>query len=150
MSDKSTYLRQIMLLTILAQLGCYIPTESACFRIPDRIFSRASNRDCIETNLSTFMIEMQILSNVGPFFPGHHRQLVRDKLFSCHDVRNTNHYVRNTITMMWYFPVSLTLVWEIIYHEVRCLSWCSKLFFHDMSVTLIMRYFNILPWCEEY
>ena len=54
----------------MAQLGCYVPAEAATFRIPDRIFARVSNRDCIETNSSTFMIEMQetsfILANVGP------------------------------------------------------------------------------------
>ena len=53
----------------MAQLGCSVPAESATFRIPDRIFSRVSNRDCIETNSSTFMVEMQetafILANVG-------------------------------------------------------------------------------------
>lgn len=55
---------------IMAQLGSRVPAESALLRIPDRIFSRVSNRDCIETNSSTFMVEMQetsfILSNVGP------------------------------------------------------------------------------------
>ena len=55
---------------IMAQLGCHVPADAATFRIPDRIFSRVSNRDCIETNSSTFMIEMQetsfILGNVGP------------------------------------------------------------------------------------
>ena len=54
----------------MAQLGSRVPAESALLRIPDRIFSRVSNRDCIETNSSTFMVEMQetsfILSNVGP------------------------------------------------------------------------------------
>jgi len=70
MSGKSTYLRQVVLLCIMAQLGSRVPAESALLRIPDRIFSRVSNRDCIETNSSTFMVEMQetsfILSNVGP------------------------------------------------------------------------------------
>ena len=54
----------------MAQLGCNVPAESATLRIPDRIFSRVSNRDSIETNSSTFMVEMQetsfILTNVGP------------------------------------------------------------------------------------
>ena len=55
---------------IMAQMGSRVPAESALLRIPDRIFSRVSNRDCIETNSSTFMVEMQetsfILANVGP------------------------------------------------------------------------------------
>ena len=70
MSGKSTYLRQIVLLQIMAQVGCYVPAEYASFRIADRIFSRVSNRDSIEANASTFMLEMQetsyILANVGP------------------------------------------------------------------------------------
>ena len=69
MSGKSTYLRQVVLLSIMAQLGCYVPAERATFRIPDRIFSRVNNRDCLETNASTFMLEMQetafILANVS-------------------------------------------------------------------------------------
>jgi DNA mismatch repair protein MSH4 len=68
--DKYSPSGQVVLLTILAQIGCRVPAESATFRIPDRIFSRVSNRDCIETNSSTFMVEMQetsfILANVGP------------------------------------------------------------------------------------
>ena len=59
----------MVLLCIMAQLGSRVPAEAALLRIPDRIFSRVSNRDCIETNSSTFMVEMQetsfILSNVG-------------------------------------------------------------------------------------
>ena len=70
MSGKSTYLRQVVLLSIMAQIGCYVPAQFATFRIPDRIFSRVSNRDCIESNSSTFMVEMQetsfILANLGP------------------------------------------------------------------------------------
>jgi len=69
MSGKSTYLRQVVLICIMAQLGSRVPAESAMLRIPDRIFSRVSNKDCIETNSSTFTVEMQetsfILSNVG-------------------------------------------------------------------------------------
>ena len=48
MSGKSTYLRQVVLLSIMAQIGCYVPAQFARFRIPDRIFSRVSNRDCIQ------------------------------------------------------------------------------------------------------
>ena len=69
MSGKSTYLRQVLLLTIMAQVGCFVPAQFATFRITDRIFSRVTNRDSIETNSSTFMVEMQetafILSNMG-------------------------------------------------------------------------------------
>ena len=58
MSGKSTYLRQVVVLTVMAQLGCFVPAEMATVRICDRIFSRVSNRDCLESNSSTFMLEM--------------------------------------------------------------------------------------------
>ncbi|XP_072181746.1 mutS protein homolog 4-like [Diadema setosum] len=59
MSGKSTYLKQIALLQIMAQAGCYVPAEYASFRICDQIFSRIGCDDDIETNASTFMLEMR-------------------------------------------------------------------------------------------
>ncbi|KAF8939155.1 MutS protein msh4 [Dissophora ornata] len=59
MSGKSTYLRQIALLTIMAQIGSFIPAEYASIRIIDQLFSRISNDDSIELNASTFMVEMK-------------------------------------------------------------------------------------------
>lgn len=65
MSGKSTYLRQVVLLSIKAQIDCYVPIQFATFRI----FSGVSNRDCFKSNSSTF-IQMQetslILANLGP------------------------------------------------------------------------------------
>jgi len=58
MSGKSTYLRQIGLLTIMAQCGCFVPAEYASFRIHDHLLTRLSNDDDIEKNLSTFANEM--------------------------------------------------------------------------------------------
>ncbi|KAF9432214.1 MutS protein msh4 [Entomortierella beljakovae] len=59
MSGKSTYLRQVALLTIMAQIGSFVPAEYAAIRITDQIFSRISNDDSIELNASTFMLEMK-------------------------------------------------------------------------------------------
>lgn len=59
MSGKSTYLKQIALLQIMAQIGCYVPAEYASFRAADQIFSRIGSDDDIETNSSTFMLEMK-------------------------------------------------------------------------------------------
>jgi len=58
MSGKSTYLRQIGLLTVIAQCGCFVPAEYASFRIHDHLLTRLSNDDNIEKNLSTFANEM--------------------------------------------------------------------------------------------
>ncbi|KAI0271729.1 muts domain V-domain-containing protein [Gloeopeniophorella convolvens] len=55
---KSTYLRQIGLLVVLAQCGCFVPAEYASFRIHDYLLTRLSNDDDIEKNLSTFANEM--------------------------------------------------------------------------------------------
>ncbi|KAI9437019.1 muts domain V-domain-containing protein [Lactarius indigo] len=58
MSGKSTYLRQIGLLTIMAQCGCFVPAEYASFRIHAHLLTRLSNDDDIERSLSTFANEM--------------------------------------------------------------------------------------------
>ncbi|KAI0005291.1 muts domain V-domain-containing protein [Russula compacta] len=57
-AGKSTYLRQIGLLTVIAQSGCFVPAEYASFRIHDHLLTRLSNDDDMEKNLSTFANEM--------------------------------------------------------------------------------------------
>ncbi|XP_074639659.1 mutS protein homolog 4-like [Acropora palmata] len=64
MSGKSTYLKQIALLQIMAQIGCYVPAEYASFRVADQIFSRIGSDDDIETNSSTFMLEMKEINYI--------------------------------------------------------------------------------------
>ncbi|XP_034580449.1 DNA mismatch repair protein MSH4 isoform X3 [Setaria viridis] len=59
MSGKSTYLHQICLIVILAQIGCYVPAQFASLRVVDRIFTRIGNGDNVENNSSTFMTEMK-------------------------------------------------------------------------------------------
>ncbi|EJD04505.1 uncharacterized protein FOMMEDRAFT_83663 [Fomitiporia mediterranea MF3/22] len=58
MSGKSTYLRQVALLTVMAMCGCFVPAEYASFKIHDCLLTRLSNDDDIERNLSTFAEEM--------------------------------------------------------------------------------------------
>ncbi|XP_065204107.1 mutS protein homolog 4-like [Planococcus citri] len=59
MGGKSVYIRQIVLLQIMAQIGCYVPADSAQFRITDRIFARIGFNDKIECNASSFILEMK-------------------------------------------------------------------------------------------
>ncbi|CAI0413177.1 unnamed protein product [Linum tenue] len=70
MSGKSTYLQQVCLTVILAQIGCYVPACFATIRIVDRIFTRMGSTDSLESNSSTFMTEMKetafIMQNVTP------------------------------------------------------------------------------------
>lgn len=64
MSGKSTYLKQVVLLQVMAQVGCYVPADSAHFRITDAIYARIGTSDNIECNASTFMLEMKEMSYI--------------------------------------------------------------------------------------
>ncbi|WP_299264558.1 DNA mismatch repair protein MutS [Halorientalis sp.] len=64
MSGKSTYMRQAALITLLAQVGSFVPAESARVGLVDGIFTRVGALDELAQGRSTFMIEMQELSNI--------------------------------------------------------------------------------------
>ena len=64
MAGKSTYMRQVAVLTIMAQTGSFIPARSAAFAPVDRIFTRVGASDDISTGQSTFMVEMQEVSHI--------------------------------------------------------------------------------------
>lgn len=64
MAGKSTYMRQVAVLTIMAQTGSFIPAKSASFTPVDRVFTRVGATDDISTGQSTFMVEMQEVSQI--------------------------------------------------------------------------------------
>ncbi|WP_417596364.1 DNA mismatch repair protein MutS [Oceanospirillum sp.] len=70
MGGKSTYMRQIALIVLLAHTGCYVPAESAKIGPIDRIFTRIGSSDDLASGRSTFMVEMtetaNILNNATP------------------------------------------------------------------------------------
>ncbi len=70
MSGKSTYMRQVALIIILAQMGCFVPAKKAVLPIFDQIFARIGAMDDLISGQSTFMVEMtetnQAIANATP------------------------------------------------------------------------------------
>ena len=63
MAGKSTYMRELGIITIMAQIGCYVPAKKAIIPIFDKIFTRIGASDDLVSGESTFMVEMQEASN---------------------------------------------------------------------------------------
>jgi DNA mismatch repair protein MutS len=64
MSGKSSYLRQVALITLMAHIGSFVPAESAEIGLTDRIFTRVGASDDISSGQSTFMVEMTEAANI--------------------------------------------------------------------------------------
>jgi DNA mismatch repair protein MutS len=64
MAGKSTYIRQVALIALLAHVGCYVPARSCRIGIVDRIFSRVGASDDLARGNSTFMVEMNETANI--------------------------------------------------------------------------------------
>ena len=70
MSGKSTFLRQVVLIVLMAQIGSFVPADQAEIGLVDRVFTRIGAQDAIHAGQSTFMVEMletaNILNNATP------------------------------------------------------------------------------------
>ncbi|OQE41953.1 hypothetical protein PENCOP_c004G03976 [Penicillium coprophilum] len=70
MSGKSTYIRSLALVTVMAQIGCFVPAQYASFPISHQLFARVATSDDLDANVSTFAAEMRemafILRNIQP------------------------------------------------------------------------------------
>ncbi|XP_050684987.1 mutS protein homolog 4-like isoform X2 [Leptidea sinapis] len=64
MGGKSIYIKQIAIMQVMAQLGCFLPATSAVLRLTDRIFSRIGFNDSVELNASTFVVEMKEVQHI--------------------------------------------------------------------------------------
>lgn len=64
MSGKSTYIRQVAIITIMAQMGSFVPASEARIGVVDRIFTRIGSADNLARGQSTFMVEMMEVANI--------------------------------------------------------------------------------------
>ncbi|MBF0171592.1 MAG: DNA mismatch repair protein MutS, partial [Nitrospinae bacterium] len=64
MAGKSTYIRQVALITLMAQVGSFVPAASARIGVADRIFTRVGAQDHLQRGQSTFMVEMNETANI--------------------------------------------------------------------------------------
>ena len=64
MSGKSTYIRQVAIISLMAQMGSFVPADSATIGLVDRVFSRIGLHDDFSSGQSTFMVEMIETANI--------------------------------------------------------------------------------------
>lgn len=64
MSGKSTYMRQVALITLMSQIGCFVPADSAKISVVDQIFTRIGASDDLTAGQSTFMVEMSEVADI--------------------------------------------------------------------------------------
>ncbi len=64
MAGKSTYMRQVAIITLLAQIGSFVPAKEANIAIVDRIFTRIGAADNLSQGESTFMVEMNEVARI--------------------------------------------------------------------------------------
>ena len=87
MAGKTTYLRQVALITIMAHMGCYVPAKKASLPVVDRLLTRIGTSDSIEKNSSSFMMEMQARDTCEPhrrrYIPGPQQHVSACRLSLC-------------------------------------------------------------------
>ena len=116
-AGKSTYLRQAALIVILAQTGSFVPAESARIGVVDRIFTRIGASDDIAGGRSTFLVEMQEVSNLL------HNATPKSLVLLDEVGRGTATY--DGLSLAW-------AVVEYLWERVRCRVLCAT-HYHELT-----------------
>jgi DNA mismatch repair protein MutS len=117
MAGKSTYLRQVALIVLLAQLGSFVPAERARIGVVDRIFTRIGAQDHLQRGHSTFMVEMHETANIL------HNATARSLLILDEIGRGTSTYD------------GLSIAWAVIEHitaAIRARTLCAT-HYHELA-----------------
>ncbi|HLC30185.1 MAG TPA: DNA mismatch repair protein MutS, partial [Dehalococcoidia bacterium] len=122
MSGKSTYLRQVALITLMAQIGSFVPAARARIGLVDRIFTRVGAQDDLATGQSTFMVEMAETANIL------HHATARSLVVLDEIGRGTSTYDGISIAqgvveqLHNHAPVAAKTLFATHYHELTALS----------------------------
>jgi DNA mismatch repair protein MutS len=117
MAGKSTYLRQVALIVLLAQIGSFVPAERARIGVVDRIFTRIGAQDHLQRGHSTFMVEMHETANIL------HNATSRSLLILDEIGRGTSTYD------------GLSIAWAVIEHitsTIRARTLCAT-HYHELA-----------------
>ncbi|XP_066588700.1 mutS protein homolog 4-like [Prorops nasuta] len=131
MSGKSVYLKQIVLLQIMAQIGCYVPASSAEFRIADKIFCKISFCDDIECNASTFVLE------------------VKEAQYILQSVTQKSLIILDELCRATTVEEGCSIAWCISEHllNTSAFTFCATHFSHLTKLAEI--YYNVSNYCFE-
>ena len=131
MAGKSTYMRQTALITLMAQMGSYVPASEALIGICDRIFTRVGASDDLSSGQSTFMLEMTEVANIL-------RNATSRSLIILDEIgRGTSTYD------------GLSIAWAVAEYISRTKERCAKTMFatHYHEMTMLE---NVLPNVKNY
>ena len=129
MAGKSVYLRQVALITLLAQTGSYVPAESATLGVVDRIFTRVGAEDRLASGESTFMVEMTEAASIL-------NSATEKSLVILDEVgRGTSTY--DGMSLAW-------AIAEYLHDDVQALTFFAT-HYHELT-----RLVELLPGCRNY
>ncbi len=123
MAGKSTYIRQVALLVLLAQTGSWVPAKSAVIGLADRIFTRVGASDDLSRGQSTFMVEMNETANI------------------CHNATERSLVILDEIGRGTSTFDGLSIAWsvaEYLHDEVRCRTLFAT-HYHELTELEITR-----------